>query len=118
LLIDTAGKIIRLSPTEIRTMGRQAKGVRLIKLDEDQILSTIAAFKEHAEEQGQNDGSKPSEKPRLKADEPGDDFFDFYQFMPNQEVDLKPEPLISEEERPQEDTTIDLQDDDDQSYIF
>lgn len=46
LLIDQVGKIIRLSTQEIRTMGRQAKGVRLIKLDEDQLLATIVAFEE------------------------------------------------------------------------
>ena len=32
LLIDQAGKIIRLPSNEVRTMGRQAKGVRLIRL--------------------------------------------------------------------------------------
>jgi len=36
LLIDTNGKVIRLSPQEVRTMGRQAKGVRLVSLDEGQ----------------------------------------------------------------------------------
>ncbi len=46
LLIDRAGKIIRLSPTEIRTMGRQAKGVRLIRLAKDQRLAAIVAFEE------------------------------------------------------------------------
>jgi DNA gyrase subunit A len=46
LLIDTHGKMIRLAPTEIRTMGRQAKGVRLIRLDEGQVLATIVAFEE------------------------------------------------------------------------
>jgi len=46
LLIDEAGKIIRLSPQEIRTMGRQAQGVRLIRLDQGQKLSTVAAFEE------------------------------------------------------------------------
>lgn len=46
LLIDNAGKIIRISPQEVRTMGRQAQGVRLIRLDSDQELSTIAAFQE------------------------------------------------------------------------
>ena len=46
LLIDTTGKIIRLSPTEIRTMGRQAKGVRLIKLDSDQTVSSVISFEE------------------------------------------------------------------------
>ena len=46
LLIDAAGKIIRLSPTEIRTLGRQAKGVRLIRLDADQKLDSVVAFEE------------------------------------------------------------------------
>ena len=48
LLIDEAGKMIRLSPSEIRTMGRQAKGVRLIKLDKDQHLAAMVAFEEEA----------------------------------------------------------------------
>ncbi len=63
LLIDTAGKIIRLSPTEIRTMGRQAKGVRLIRLDEGQVLSNVVAFDEennnHHDEES-SEGSSPS----------------------------------------------------------
>ncbi|MBP9765287.1 DNA gyrase subunit A [Candidatus Babeliales bacterium] len=44
LLIDKAGKIIRISPKEVRTMGRQAQGVRLIRLDDKQELSSIVAF--------------------------------------------------------------------------
>jgi len=44
LLIDTNGKIIRLSPHEVRSMGRQAKGVRLVRLDVGQELSAIVAF--------------------------------------------------------------------------
>lgn len=50
LLIDSNGKIIRLSPQEVRTMGRQAKGVRLIRLDETQILHSLTAFEESAQE--------------------------------------------------------------------
>ncbi len=46
LLVDTSGKIIRLSPQEIRTLGRQAHGVRLIRLDEPQRLISVVAFKE------------------------------------------------------------------------
>lgn len=46
LLIDNAGKIIRLSPTEIRTMGRQASGVRLIRLDKGQTLASVVSFDE------------------------------------------------------------------------
>lgn len=41
LLIDVSGKIIRLSPKEVRTMGRQAQGVRLIRLDPDQTLTAL-----------------------------------------------------------------------------
>ena len=44
LLIDTNGKVIRLSPQEVRSMGRQAKGVRLVRLDEKQELSALLAF--------------------------------------------------------------------------
>src|SRR5579872_2905749 len=44
LLIDQAGKIIRLSAKDIRAMGRQAKGVRLIRLDGDQRLHNVVAF--------------------------------------------------------------------------
>jgi DNA gyrase subunit A len=44
LLIDTNGKIIRLSPQEIRTMGRQAAGVRLVRLDAGQTLSAVKSF--------------------------------------------------------------------------
>ena len=51
LLIDKAGKIIRISPTEIRTMGRQAQGVRLIRLDEKQELSSIVAFQDFDNEE-------------------------------------------------------------------
>lgn len=50
LLIDGAGKIIRLSPKEVRTMGRQAKGVRLIRLEPNQTLAAIVVSEEAAPE--------------------------------------------------------------------
>jgi DNA gyrase subunit A len=49
LLIDSNGKIIRISPKEVRTMGRQAKGVRLVRLDKDQEVSAITSFEEEEE---------------------------------------------------------------------
>ena len=55
LLIDRAGKIIRLPASEIRTMGRQAKGVRLVRLDQGQKLATMVAFREVHDDE--NDGS-------------------------------------------------------------
>lgn len=51
LLIDTNGKIIRLSPQEIRVMGRQAKGVRLVRLDKNQHLLAMLAFPGDQEEE-------------------------------------------------------------------
>jgi len=69
LLIDEAGKIIRLAPSEIRTMGRQAKGVRLIRLDSDQKLSSVVAFEEDAHHDDGNDASGDANvKPAIKLD--------------------------------------------------
>ena len=44
LLIDGFGKIIRLPSTEIRTLGRQAQGFRLIRLEEGSKLAGIASI--------------------------------------------------------------------------
>ena len=63
LLIDEAGKLIRISPDEIRIMGRQAQGVRLIRLDKNQTLSSIVGFKElhpRSEEDGELEDAKAS----------------------------------------------------------
>ena len=67
LLIDQAGKIIRLSPSEIRTMGRQAQGVRLIRLDEGQKLSSVVAFEEEGSNGGNDESSGPSSEGRKAA---------------------------------------------------
>lgn len=50
LLIDKSGKIIRLAPKEIRTMGRQAQGVRLFRLDEGQTLAAVVVCGDGSEE--------------------------------------------------------------------
>lgn len=63
LLIDEAGKIIRLSPTEIRTMGRQAKGVRLFRLEDDQCLAAVVAFDESEGSDDSNEGGDVAEAP-------------------------------------------------------
>lgn len=65
LLIDLHGKIIRLSPKEVRTMGRQAKGVRLIRLEGDRILAGIAAIPSSGEESE----NKPIQSPHVELDE-------------------------------------------------
>lgn len=85
LLIDDNGKIIHLLPTEVRTMGRQAKGVRLIRLDTGRHLASIVAFEEEGSGQnteggstedaseGQEDAPIVFRKPRVKADGAEDD---------------------------------------------
>lgn len=60
LLIDQAGKIIRLPASEIRTMGRQAKGVRLVRLDDKQKLSSIFSFREEADKDDESGSSETS----------------------------------------------------------
>jgi DNA gyrase subunit A len=65
LLIEKSGKIIRISPKEVRTMGRQAAGVRLIRLDSDQILSSVVAFEEL---QRVDDGADGEEQTEAKQD--------------------------------------------------
>jgi DNA gyrase subunit A len=50
LLIDSNGKIIRLSPQEVRIVGRQAKGVRLVRLDPEQTLVSFVAFEGEGDE--------------------------------------------------------------------
>lgn len=69
LLIDRAGKIIRLASKEIRTMGRQAKGVRLIRLDEGQLLAAIIAADEHQTPTNVSEAPTP---PPLTAEEEAD----------------------------------------------
>jgi DNA gyrase subunit A len=49
LLIDENGKIIRISPQDIRTLSRQAQGVRLIKLDQNQKVACFATL--HTEDE-------------------------------------------------------------------
>ena len=63
LLIDQVGKIIRLATKEVRAMGRQAKGVRLIKLDKDQKLASVVAFEEEQTDTGGGGGTL-SESPK------------------------------------------------------
>ena len=77
MLIDQAGKIIRLPSNEIRTLGRQAKGVRLIRLDEGQKLASVVAFEEDetptppttpsSTEGKKGDGTRPARRIVRKA---------------------------------------------------
>ncbi|MCF7900287.1 DNA gyrase subunit A [Candidatus Babeliales bacterium] len=68
LLIDDSGKIIHLLPSEIRTMGRQAKGVRLIRLDKDRTLASIVAFEQDEEDEVNGSSGTGSSNATVKAD--------------------------------------------------
>lgn len=70
LLIDQAGKIIRLPSSEIRTMGRQAKGVRLIRLSDGQKLATVFAFQEQTADEVITVVRAASVAPVIEEDEP------------------------------------------------
>ena len=39
MLVSNAGKVVHFSETEVRSMGRTAKGVRGIKLDKDHYVT-------------------------------------------------------------------------------
>ncbi len=106
LLVDEAGKIIVLNPEEIRTMHRGAKGVRLIRLDENKFLTNIVAFDVSEEEEAAEDGvieasSDNSEKVSLELKtstiEPlsDEDFLD--------DVDLEVEEDVADEESSESD---------------
>jgi DNA gyrase subunit A len=110
LLIDDIGKIIHLLPKEVRTMGRQAKGVRLIRLDSGRRLASIVAFEEEGSDVEEQEGgpvdpitevpvetsndettdapetAKPARKAKLKADGSEDDS-DFMSFEGAQQDD-------------------------------
>ncbi len=71
LLIDTNGKIIRLSPQEVRTMGRQAAGVRLVRLDETQTLLAVKAF-EKVEDLGDTSSENASSSTSIEPEKSED----------------------------------------------
>jgi len=87
MLIDKAGKIIRMPTSEIRAMGRQAKGVRLIRLDEDQILASLVAF-EHTESLDQESPQNGSGTTKT-----GDDTLKTMSLESEMSAELQEEPL-------------------------
>lgn len=68
LLIDDNGKIIRLLPKEIRTMGRQAKGVRLIRLDEGRKLASVVEFESDEGSDDVDDSGTPTDPNMMRKD--------------------------------------------------
>lgn len=89
LLIESGGNIVRISPSEVRTMKRQAGGVRLVRIDsKEQALVSLVAFE--AEQNGEadepllsGDTATPSIEPaQLTTDDQPDD-----ELLPEDEAD-------------------------------
>ncbi|MBQ7689374.1 MAG: DNA gyrase subunit A [Clostridia bacterium] len=67
ILISSSGVIIRLSAEEIRVCARPSKGVRLMKLGEEDTIIAVTTAKKAAEEDTQNEEN--AEENKLSAEE-------------------------------------------------
>ncbi len=110
LLIDQAGKIIRLSPAEIRTMGRQAKGVRLIRLEENQKLANVVAFEESADEEGEKGTGGAAVSPEQRGLEASDDDHAAVSYQDENQEAIN-EPIVQENEAGVADSVATQEDD-------
>lgn len=63
MIVTDKGVLIRLPVQDIRTIGRNTQGVRVIRLDEGSRISSISRVME--EESDSSDGSESSEEPPL-----------------------------------------------------
>ena len=59
MIITSAGVMIRQSTNEIRTIGRNTQGVRLIRLDEGGKISSVAKVVKEDEDEGEEDSLSP-----------------------------------------------------------
>lgn len=60
MIITSAGKVIRIIAQDISVIGRNTKGVRLINLDEGEVVSAVAPIAEKAEKEEENGDSAGS----------------------------------------------------------
>jgi DNA gyrase subunit A len=69
MLVTSGGKVIRLRAHEIRVIGRNTQGVRLIDLEEGERLAAIARVAEREEEADGGDASAVADaEPESAAD--------------------------------------------------
>jgi DNA gyrase subunit A len=54
MIINRSGITIRIKVSELRVMGRATQGVRLIKLNEDDRISSVEKIQQMADEPGEN----------------------------------------------------------------
>lgn len=67
MIINKSGISIRISVDELRVMGRATQGVRLIKLNEDDAISSVEKIQkiETAQPDGEQTDSKPNDEPNI-----------------------------------------------------
>nr|WFO05388.1 DNA gyrase subunit A [Staphylococcus aureus] len=71
MIVTNAGVIIRLDVADISQNGRAAQGVRLIRLGDDQFVSTVAKVKEDAEDETNEDGTEQQREAVVNDETPG-----------------------------------------------
>jgi DNA gyrase subunit A len=64
MLVTSGGKVIRLRVNEIRVIGRNTQGVRLIELDEGERVASVARLAEREDEAEAKDEPPPPEAPQ------------------------------------------------------
>ncbi len=65
MIINKSGISIRISVTELRVMGRATQGVRLIKLNEDDAISSVEKIQKM---EGDADATKENESPKSETE--------------------------------------------------
>lgn len=63
LIASTRGKVIRTKVAEISEVGRIAQGVRLISMDEGEVVGAVAKVHEEKEEAGSEAAGEANETP-------------------------------------------------------
>jgi DNA gyrase subunit A len=61
MLITSRGKVIRLRVNEIRVIGRNTQGVRLIGLEEGERVASVARLAEREDESESREEAPPTE---------------------------------------------------------
>jgi len=57
MIITSAGKVIRIKSGDVSVIGRNTKGVRLINLDEGEVVAAVAKIMEKDDENGNGNGN-------------------------------------------------------------
>ncbi|MBA8762443.1 DNA gyrase subunit A [Staphylococcus coagulans] len=73
MVVTNQGVIIRMEVSDISVNGRMAQGVRLIRLDDEQFVSTVAKVKKEPENlESENDELESETETVIEDDVPGD----------------------------------------------